>query len=237
MRSLLIKRSIWLLTLLSISLCTTSSYSWHDQTHLAIAKVAGYKYWFNAAGADITKIKAGDLEGLNHFFDNYENVSVTGKIIFDQVEKYNDPTDKEGHLYGAIIASLRDYRQARSVGKYGEYHLAFAAHYIGDLSQPLHNITYDGFNKTHHSDNDGIVENEVLDKYTEIEKHMYDLKLRADHFEEDLAQEIARIANISRQLGLKLRAENRDMTKEEAYAQLGHSASLLRAVINEASKY
>jgi len=39
--------------------------------------------------ADMTKIKAGDLEGLNHFFDNYENVSVTEKIIFDQVKKYN----------------------------------------------------------------------------------------------------------------------------------------------------
>jgi hypothetical protein len=237
MRSLFFKRSIGLLIFLSLCLCTTPSYSWYDQTHLAIAKAAGYKYWFNATGADITKIKAGDLERLNHFFDNYENVSVTEKLIVDQVKKYNDPTDKEGHLYGAIIASLRDYRQVKLAGKYAEYYLAFAAHYIGDLSQPLHNITYDGFNKTHHSDNDGIVKNEVLDKYTEIQKHMYGVTLRADHFEEDLAKEIARIANISRQLGLKLRAEDRNMTKEESYAQLGHSASLLRAVINEISKY
>jgi hypothetical protein len=111
--------------------------------------------------------------------------------------------------------------------------LAFAAHYIGDLSQPLHNISYDGFNKTHHNDNDGIVENEVLNNCAEIEKHMYNITLRPDHFEDDLAKEIARIANISRQLGLKLRAENRNMTKEEAYIQLGHSASLLKAVIKE----
>jgi hypothetical protein len=201
-----------------------------------VAKAAGYRYWFNATGADITKIKAGDLEGLNHFYDNYENIVVTEKLIFDQVKKYNDPTDKEGHLYGAIIAALRDYRRVKSTGKYAEYHLAFAAHYIGDLSQPLHNITYDGFNKAHHSDNDGIVENEVLDKYTEIEKHMYNIKLRLDHFEKDLAKEIARIANISRQLGLKLRAENRNMTKEEAYIQLEHNASLLKAIINEISK-
>lgn len=233
MKSLLLKRSAGLLIVLSLCLCATPSYSWHDQTHLAIAKAAGYKYWFNAAGADITKIKAGDLEGLNHYFDNYENVSVTEKLIFDQAKHYNDPNDKEGHLYGAIIASLREYRQVKSTGKYAEYHLAFAAHYIGDLSQPLHNITYDGFNRTHHNDNDGIVENEVLNNCAEIEKHMYDIKLRPDHFEEDLAKEIARIANISRQLGIKLRAENRNMTKEEAYIQLGHSASLLRAVIKE----
>jgi hypothetical protein len=60
---------------------------------------------------------------------------------------------------------------------------------------------------------------------------MYNITLRADHFEEDLAKEIARIANISRQLGLKLRAENRNMTKEEAYVQLGHSASLFKALL------
>ncbi len=118
---LFFKHSIGLLIL---CLCATPTYSWHDQTHLAIAKVAGYKYWFNAAGADITKIKAGDIEGLNHFFDNYENAPVTEKMVLDQVKNYNNPTDKEGHLYGAIVASLRDYRQAKSPGKYGEYHLA-----------------------------------------------------------------------------------------------------------------
>jgi hypothetical protein len=45
-----------LLVFLSLCLCTTPSYSWHDQTHLAIAKAAGYKYWFNATGADMTNI-------------------------------------------------------------------------------------------------------------------------------------------------------------------------------------
>ena len=225
------KHFVGLLIFLSLWLCATPSYSWHDQTHLAIAKASGYKYWFNATGADMAKIKAGDVEKLNHYFDNYGNNIITEKLIFDQVKNYNNPTDEEGHLYGAIIAALRDYKQSKSAGKYAEYHLGYAAHYIGDLSQPLHNTTYDGFNKAHHNYNDGIVENEVLDKLNEIEKHMYNIKLRADHFEEDLAKEIARVANISRKLGLKLRAENRDMTKEEAYVQLGHSASLLRAVI------
>jgi len=226
-----LKRTVWTLIFLGLYLCATPSYPWYDQTHAAIAKAARYKYWFNAAGADITKTKAGDLEGLNHFYNNYENISVTDKMVFDQVNKYNDPTDKEGHLYGAIIASLRDYVKVRSSGKFAEYHMAFAVHYIGDLSQPLHNIPYDGFNKAHHSANDGIVDDGILENFRDIEKNMYEIKLRPDHFEEDLAKEIARIANISRQLGLKLRSEDRNMTKEEAYIQLGHSASLLRAVI------
>lgn len=184
----------------------------------------------------MTKIKAGTIEEKNHYFDNDNNVDVTTQTVRDQVARYNNPSDEEGHLYGAIISSLREFRNAKAAGKYAEYHMAFAVHYIGDLSQPLHNISYDNFNKAHHSINDGIVEGEVLDKISEIQKNMYEIKLKPNHFEEDLAKEIARIANISRVLGLKLRAENRDMTQKEAYAQLGHSASLLKAVLKGMGK-
>lgn len=225
-----LKRSTGILFFLCLFFYTTPSYSWHDQTHLSIAKAAGCKAWYSAIGADMAKVKAGDLEKFNHYFDNYGNNAVTEKIVLDQARNYNNPTDEEGHLYGAIIAALRDYKQSKAAGKYAEYYLGYASHYIGDLSQPLHNTAYDGFNKSHHNFNDGIVENDVFEKCAEIEKRMYSIKLRPDHFEEDLAKEIARIANIARQLGLKLRAENRDMTKEEAYVQLGHSASLLRTV-------
>jgi hypothetical protein len=218
--------------LLMINLTTGTSWAWHDKTHIAIAKAAGYTHRYNAAGADITKIKAGPLEEKNHFFDNDNNVEITPNTVVDQTNRYNDPNDLEGHLYGAIISSLRNFRSTKSSGKYAEYHIAFCVHYIGDLSQPLHNISHDNYNKAHHSINDGIVENEVLDKIREIQKNMYQIKLRPSHFEEDLVKEIARIANISRLLGLKLRSESRDMTNGEAYAQLGLSASLLKAVLN-----
>jgi hypothetical protein len=149
----------------------------------------------------------------------------------EQAKRYNDPKDNEGHIYGAIIESLRNYIETKEKGKYAEYHLAFCAHYIGDLSQPFHNIPYDNFNKVHHNANDGVVEKEVLVKIRKIKANMYPIKLRPAHFEKDLAQEIARIANNARQLGYKLKKEERDLTKEEAYRQLGQSASLLKAVL------
>lgn len=226
------KKQLFALLLLVLIALSSSAYAWHDKTHIAIAKAAGYQHWFNAAGADITKIKAGDIEEKNHYYNNYENTAITDKMVLDQVKSYNSPSDKEGHLYGAIIAALRDYQKKKSSGKYAEYPMAFAVHYIGDLSQPLHNLPYDHFNKTHHSANDGIVDEDILDKIKEIEKNMYEIKLTKANFEEDLAREIARIANLSRQLGMKLKSDNRNMTKEEAYTQLGHSASLLKAVLN-----
>jgi hypothetical protein len=212
-----------------------TSWAWNDRTHMAIAKAAGYWYWYYAAAADVAKIKAGTIEERNHYFGNDKNAEISTKTVLDQAERYNNPNDTEGHLYGAIIASLREFRVTKSLGKDAEYQMAYAVHYIGDLSEPLHNIPYDSFNKAHHSINDNTVEN-VMDRIEEIQKNMYEIKLRPDHFEEDLAKEIARIANVSRVLGIKLRTDNRDMTSNEGLTQIGHSASLLKAVLEGIGK-
>ena len=235
MNSLRIKLIIFLLNLFIVTNLSTA-FGWHDETHLAVAKAAGYSKWYNAVGADITKTKAGSIEFYNHYFNNNNNVEVNPEMVLSQVNKYNNREDKEGHLYGAIIASLRGYKKTVEAGKYPEYHIAFCAHYAGDLSQPLHNTPYDDFNKTHHVVNDGLVENEVLKNIARIEKNMYPVNLNPKHFEEDLSREIARIANLSRKLGHKLRTENRDMTREEVYIQLGHSASLLKAILKYLGK-
>jgi hypothetical protein len=212
---------------------------WHDKTHLAVAKAAKYKMWYNAAGPDIAKIKAGNIEAYNHWYGNNSESEITSQTVIDQISRYNKDTifDMEGHLYGAIAAALRAYEQDTNSGKYGEYHLVYCAHYIGDLAMPLHNIPYDDYNKNHHSANDGIVEQDVLMQPEKIEQYMYKIALSDDRFEADLTREIARIANLSRLLGYKLRAGKRNMTQQEAYIQLGHSASLLKAALQHYKKF
>jgi hypothetical protein len=229
------KRKILLsgITLLSFfSFSITTALAWHDETHLAIAKAAGYPKWYNAAGPDIAKIKAGAAEDRNHHSDNPGDVKITPEMVLEQVERYNLPDDAKGHLYGAILASLRAYEKFQREGKYTQYHLAFCAHYLGDLSQPLHNAPHNGANKIQHGANDGVVESEALQRLDKIERNMYPIALRTDQFEEDLAKEIARIANLARELYSKLQKDNRNMLPEEAYRQLGHSASLFKAVLN-----
>jgi hypothetical protein len=56
-------------------------------------------------------------------------------MVMDQMGKY-DQVDGHGRLYGTIIASVGDYMENKK-GKYVEYHRAFCAHYVDDLSQPL----------------------------------------------------------------------------------------------------
>ena len=201
-------------------------YPWHDETHIAIAKATGYKKWYNATGADMAKLKAGRIERLNHYVNNSRETIVTPEIIFQQIQKYNNKTDIRGHLYGAIIASVRDYLKEKHKGKYGEYHLAFCAHYIGDLSQPIHNTLYNFYSRKNHKTIDGIINDEVLDNIDKIK--IYPIKIESEN---DLAIEIARIANLSIKKGYQIQDEKRLLTKEEAYQQISHSASLLKAIL------
>jgi len=213
-------------------------YAWFDETHMAAAKAAGYKKWYYAVSADMVRIKAGDIEKYNHFFNNFNDIKITPEMVLKQAELYDNPTDMEGHLYGAIVASFRQYNEASESGKHiAEYYLAFCSHYIGDLSNPLHNMLYDDFNKQHHFINDGVVDAEVMENLDKIKTNMPYLKLSKDNFKNDLAKEIARIANNARQLGHKLQKEKRDMTKEEAYKQLGQSASLLNALLKHSGNF
>lgn len=71
-----------------------------------------------------------------------------------------------------------------------------------------------------------MVNNEVLENLDKIK--VYPVQIRS---EEDLAKEIGRVPNLSMALGYRLENENRVLTKEEAYQQLGQSASLLKAVL------
>lgn len=207
------------------------SAGWYDETHLAVAKAAGYYKWYNSAGADMAKLKAGNIESNNHYCINERGSTVTPEMVFDQVDRY-DTADKRGHIYGAIIASLRNYIEQKKEGKYGEYHIAFCAHYVGDLSMPIHNTCYDDFNKKHHAEIDGIINDEVMDNCDKIK--VYPITINT---EQDLAQQIARIANLSMKLGYQLEDENRLITKEEAYVQIGHSVSLLKGILGYAEKH
>ncbi len=219
----------FLLAVLLLLIFPALSFAWHDETHLSIAKAASYKKWFNAIGADMAKIKAGYKEKHNHFVSNSAGTIVTAEKVITQAKKYNK-REFRGHLYGAIIASVRNYLKDTKKDKYSEYHLGYCAHYVGDLSQPLHNTRYNSYNKKNHIITDGIVNDEVLDNIFNIV--IYPISITS---EQELASEIARIANISLALGYKIESEKRLLTKEEAYIQLGHSASLLKAILQYVS--
>ncbi len=200
-------------------------FAWFDETHISIAKAAGYQKWYNAAAADIARVKLGKREGYNHYHNSPKGTLITPDMVLREAQKYDQP-DSDGHLYGAIVGALRAYLDARRKGLYADNYFAYVVHYIGDLSMPLHHTLYNDFNKKNHHAIDGTINEEVLDHIDAI--HIYEINIRS---EEDLASEIARIANLSKTLGHTLENENRLLTSEEAYRQISHSASLLKGVL------
>jgi hypothetical protein len=232
---------------LVLTLCSPSL-AWHDATHMAVFKAAGLdNYAYLAVGPDMAKDKSGGYEDANHFRDNAKGTVVTVDMVLDQVRDYNCRCNDKGHLYGAIIAALNEYRERKANNKYAIYPIGFAGHYIGDLSMPLHNVDYNDFNKTWHSANDGVVEgdeSELIDaKVARIaagirEKMQklppYRLPPAKDdpaRFNLELAKRIAEIANRAMALGYAMQDTKRTvMSKDEAYGQLAESAALLKAV-------
>ena len=81
-----------------------------------------------------------------------------------------------------------------------------------------------------------ITDYEVLENIGKINKNMARVKLGTDNFEEDLAIEIAKIANNSIHLANRCYSENRIPTKDEALRQIAMSVSLLRAIIKSTNK-
>lgn len=223
--------------------------AWHDATHMAVVKAAGLDdYTYLAVGADMAKEKAGAIEQGNHYHNTPYGVRITPAMVLAQVRDYNRPGDTDGHLYGAIIGALRNYLHRQSQGKYALYSFSYATHYMGDLSMPFHNISYDDFNRENHGANDGIVENsgprgestetKVARLAGEIRKRLNRLPaLRFSRDEEtftrELAAEIARIANRASAIGYAMKhgtPQRSRLTEEEAYTQLALSARLLQAV-------
>lgn len=90
----------------------------------------------------------------------------------------------------------------------------------------LHNTIQDVFTRRHHKTIDGVIKEGVLENVDAI--RICPIAIRS---EVDFANQIARIANLSMTLGYTLEEEGRLLTKEEAYGQIGHSVSLLNAIL------
>ena len=234
---------------LFLSLVTIpSAFAWNDATHMAVVKAAGLDdYVYLAVGADMAKEKSGGYEEENHYRNNPRGTVVTADMVLDQVRDYNCRCNSGGHLYGAIIGALTKYRENRSGGKYARYSLGFAAHYMGDLSMPLHNVEFNPFNQANHGANDGAVEgrtDEAMDARVSrisarIRERMkalppVDLPLAragVTQFNRALADRIAGIANRAITLGYGMQdqaPQRKVMTEDEAYGQLAESAAAIK---------
>jgi hypothetical protein len=211
-------------------------------------KAAGlFNEYYLAVGPDMAKDKAPQ-EQCNHYRNNPRKTVVTAEAVLAQVKEYDGPCTDAGHLYGAIIGALDQLREQKAGGKYARYPLGYAAHYLADLSMPLHNVEYNDFNRANHAANDGVVEGPAMEPLEgKVARIAAGIQFRMSQlppyrlpsaaadplaFRRALAEKIAEIATESVNLGYALQDATPPrplMTQDEAFGRLARSAALLRA--------
>jgi hypothetical protein len=97
------------LVALIISTCPNYALAWYDETHIAIAKAAGYYKWFNATGADMAKMKAGEIEAHNHYCNQARGTVVTQQTVLSQVGLYNQVDDTLSTILRFALTMLAIY--------------------------------------------------------------------------------------------------------------------------------
>jgi len=260
MATVLNKPAIIILILLAF---ISNTFGWSSECHIYIAVEAGIKNPEITCFPDLSREENISLLGPFHWHDAVPNTIVTPDYI-DQYQitegmyvKSGAPESKpikikvpdpSGVLYWKII-ELYQKMKGKTGWQY-DYYLTNIAHYVGDLSQPLHNFPYasepasDGksypeiglWAKEHHWQFDS-----VLDSYLPLEgkdKETFQTLITPIEIMsvDDLKREISNIANSSIRLANKCYSEKRIITKDEALRQIAMSVSLLRAIIKSTNK-
>lgn len=253
------RKCIYLIFLTLILLFYSYADAWDCLTHAYIAKKAGIKIPEAACMPDIIRDENYDLLAPMHYHNAAPNTVVTPEYIDKYaIEELIVNTDSRkvkillphqaGVLYWKIVniyEKMKSLDKTKSDNRLAyEYYLVTIAHYIGDLSQPLHNFPYgdtqssDGrvyndegnFNKEYHIKFDEAFDSYIGKPQTE-EKINRALKKIDISETEDLKKEISKIANSAIKIANQCYKEKRMPTEEELIEQISWSVSLLRAVI------
>lgn len=238
---------------------SSNALGWSSKTHIFIAQEAGIKNPGAACFPDLSKKDNDGFLGPLHWHDASPYTVVTQdyidrfQITEGQYIKVGSPESKPikirvpdpaGVLYWKIMELYQAMKGA--TGWEYEYYLTNIAHYVADLSQPLHNFPYgsgpasDGksypevgtWAKEHHLEFDDILESSLpIDQKLEEKFRYMTIPIQIKSID-DLKMEISKIANSSIGLANKCYSEKRIITQDEALKRVALSVSLLRAIID-----
>lgn len=233
-------------------------WGWSSATHVFIAREAGLPNPEIACFPDEMRQEQITLFGPFHWHNAAPDTVVDAAYIEDlkvEPEKYvkkSAPKGKTislkvppatGVLYWKIV-DLYDSLQGKKGWQY-DFYLGQIAHFVADLSAPLHNFPHgkdpasDGevypeigqWSADRHGAYDNAL-NSWIDgspqKEADFRRLLTSVKVTN---REDLKREVAKIANASIRLANKCYRENKpNMTQEEALKQAALSVSLLKAI-------
>jgi hypothetical protein len=247
----------FLLVFAALATITGNAFAWSCKTHTFIADVAGMKNPEYACIPDAARYDNYNLLGQFHYHNAAPGTKVTAEYIekFAVEKKEYVPKDKpdskpvsimvpneSGVLYWKIIELYKELKATKYSSTYNWDRMSIA-HFIGDLSQPLHNYpsgdepASDGrvyssvgaWSKASHASFD-----ERFDKLAPRALDIPEIKIDSEN---DLRKEVSKIANASIDLAnLCYKEQGRMMKDDEVTSQVVSSIALLRAVLKNTER-
>lgn len=226
---------------------STHALAWTDQAHMAMGYAAGFSRFHNCAAVDVSHTVAA-INGLSqsdeqaHFFNAPADYVLTAEDAYTQLQFVGRSREEcpDGYLLGAILQATRLCRERTASGAYDDEYYAVLLHYVADLSQPLHMSPYDDFNRSFHFSGDDILSDNGAEYPVFAAVALADELTVDDELsfagEEELLEAVILLASQSQELGRTMRAEQRNITREEALLQLSRSATLGRAIMKYCGK-
>lgn len=237
--------------------------AWSSRTHVFAAREAGiknpqYTYW-----ADFTKDENKALLAPLHYHNAAPGANITPAYIEKYIVKEEELVplaDRRAypikvrvpHPAGVLYWKILDLYEQMKInrGWEYEYNVMMIAHYITDLSNPVHNFPHgdkkagDGkaypaaghWAKKNHESFDSILEPLLpLDekKYRNFKSSLTPIKISSA---DDLKKEISVIASGANRLALRCYRASRILTVDEALKQIALSVALLQAVIADTKR-
>lgn len=220
------KKLVWSIILLALLI--TPAGAWSARAHEMVLAAAVDHLPFNVSVAvDPDRDKGSDgTEGGRHYFNNNKDVKVTPQTVLEQRQDSLQP-GKEGALYGALMAAFEKLEKDLAAGQATPRDYGYLAHYVGDLTCPLHNSPYNVFNKSMHSRVDQAMS--LGTPVDVVRARMRRIQFRS---EADIAKAVSELANISHELARDLESGRRALREDEALTQLAYSASLYRGILD-----
>ena len=240
-------RRLTALVLILSLMPAVSALAWTDQAHMAMGLAAGFPCFHNCAAADVSHTVAA-INGLSqtdskaHFFNAPADYVLTIEDAYAQLQFVGKPSEEcpNGYLLGAILQTTRLCKEKTAAGVFDDEYYAVLLHYVADLAQPLHMSIYDDFNSSYHFACDHILsdseaEYPVIAAMTLADELTVDDTLRFET-EEQLLEGVIALAAQSQELGKTMRAEQRNITREEALLQVSRAATLGKAIMRYCGK-
>jgi hypothetical protein len=238
---------------------SSSILAWSSKTHMFIAHEAGMANPVTACFPDFSRNEEYNLLVPYHWHDAAPDAIVTPEYIdryqisegtYTNLDFPGSPPikirvpDPCGVLYWEIVELYKNLKGSTTQWEY-DYYLSNIAHYVGDLSQPLHNSPYgsspagDGkiypelgkWNEGHHTEFDNALDSVLplrAEKRRSFQKMMAPIKISTT---DDLKVQISKVANSSIGLANKCYSQKRIIAEDEALKQVAMSVSLLRAIM------